>query len=210
MHSDHITNQEMEEYMFIKKNTILIILFVVIITVSINAKEMNLWGNHNGAEEFATLTLEEQYTSYINSFKDIRDVREQPMKWAKRMVSKYGRDVIPLMNETISNLTFDHVYRKPYDSTETCVWYLIIALEDNKLFSDIEKELYTLIFEAKIDNYVLKYKIIDGTVKAAYSFFAVLNGLDTRKETAETWRDYYQERLGIDDIVAGDINQLWH
>ena len=40
------------------------------------AEEMNLWGNHNGAEEFATLTLEEQYTSYINSFNDVEDVQE--------------------------------------------------------------------------------------------------------------------------------------
>ncbi len=90
------------------------------------AEEMNLWCNDNGAEEFATLTLEEQYLSYINSFKDIRDVREQPMKWAKRMVKQYGRDVIPLMNETISSSSFDHLLKEPYDSTWTCLYYLFI------------------------------------------------------------------------------------
>ena len=173
-------------------------------------KEMNLWCNDNGAEEFATLTLEEQYLSYINSFKDIRDVREQPMKWAKRMVKQYGRDVMPLMNMTINNLTLDHVFRKPYDSTVDCVDYLFYALIQNNMLTNIEKELYLQIFQAKIDNYVFKYRIIDGTVKVSYATIYLLGGPNIQKETADTLRDYYQERLGIDDIVAGDINQLWH
>ena len=174
------------------------------------AKEMNLWSNDDGDEEFATLTLEEQYLSYINSFKDIRDVREQPMKWAKRMVKQYGRDVMPLMNMTINNLTLDHVFRKPYDSTVDCVDYLFYALIQNNMLTNIEKELYLQIFQAKIDNYVFKYRIIDGTVKVSYATIYLLGGPNIQKETAETLRDYYQERLGIDDIVAGDINQLWH
>lgn len=174
------------------------------------AKEMNLYCNDNGDDEFLSLTIEEQYASYINSFKEIRDVREQPKYWAKLMVSKYGRDVIPLMNETINDLTFDHLYRKPYDSTVTCINYLMYILVNYNVLTYIEKELYAQIFHEKIENYILKYRIIDGTVKATYSFLILLRGIDTRKETAETWRDYYQERLGIDDIVAGDINQLWH
>ncbi len=174
------------------------------------AEEMNLWCNDNGAEDFATLTLEEQYLSYINSFKDIRDVREQPMKWAKRMVKQYGRDVMPLMNMTISNLTLDHVFRKPYDSTVVCVDYLFYALIQNNMLTNIEKELYLQIFQAKIDNYVFKYRIIDGTVKVSYATVYLLGGPSIQKETAETLRDYYQERLGIDDIIAGNMNQLWH
>ena len=173
---------------------------------------MNLWcnGDVDAFEKFAALSVEEQYSNYINSFKDIQDVREQPTTWARRMVRQYGRDVIPLMNETIRDLTFDHVYIRPYDSTMHCINYLIYVLVSSNLLTDIEKELYAQIFQSKIENYVLKYKIIDGTVKATYSFLVLLKGIDTRKETAETWRDYYQERLGIDDIVAGDINQYWH
>ena len=187
-----------------------ILLFFTFTTLC--AEEMNLWCNEDvdAFEKFAALSVEEQYSSYINSFKDIQDVREQPTTWARRMVKQYGRNVIPLMNETIRNLTFDHIFRKPYDSTSFCIWYLSAVLVDYNILTDIEKELYAQIFQTKIENYILKYKIIDGTVKAMHSFLYILKKVDTSNEPAESWRDYYQERLGIDDIVAGDINQYWH
>ena len=174
------------------------------------AKEMNLWCNDNGAEDFATLTVEEQYISYVNTFKNKKDMFGQARKWANRMVGQYGRDVIPFMNETIKDMTFDNVFIEPYDSTANCINYLMYALVSNNILTDIEKELYAQIFQTKIENYILKYRIIDGTVNVTHSFLVLLRGIDTRKETAESWRDYYQERLGIDDIVAGNINQFWH
>ena len=129
-------------------------MFIAIITVE--AKEMNLWCNDKGAEEFASLALEEQYTSYINSFKDIRDVREQPMKWAKRMVKQYGRDVIPLMNETISSSSFDHLLNEPYDSTWTCLCYLFIAF------------IIGLFLFAKCGISVLHYMFAGGVIAVLY------------------------------------------
>ena len=184
-----------------------ILLFFTFTTLC--AEEMELWCNDRGAGEFATLTVEEQYNSYINSFKKIKDPREQPMKWANRMVKQYGRDVIPLMNDTISKLTFDHVYKKPYDSTFHCIFFLIDVLIKNNIFTNTEKELYSQLFQAKIDNYILKYKLIDGTVKLSHSILNILQGFDTRKESAETWLNYYEERLGVYDIEVTDINERW-
>ena len=68
---------------------------------------MNLYRNYTGAEEFSTLTLEEQYTSYINSFADKEVVFEQPIKWAYRMIEKYGREIIPYLNNSIISFSFD-------------------------------------------------------------------------------------------------------
>lgn len=212
MLSDQTTIKETEETMFNKIKKILILLSLLSMFISLSAVEMNLWcnGDVDAFEKFAALSVEEQYSSYINSFKDIIDGRGQQTTWARLMVSKYGRDVLPLMNETIRDLTFDYVYKKPYDSTSECIYYLIAVIIDKKILTDIEKELYAQIFQAKIENYILKYKIIDGTVRLTHSFLVLLRGIDTRKETSESWRDYYQERLGIEDIVAGDINQYWH
>ncbi len=165
------------------------------------AEEMNLWCNDNGAEEFATLTLEEQYLSYINSFKDIRDVREQPMKWAKRMVKQYGRDVIPLMNETISSSSFDHLLNEPYDSTWTCLYYLFIRFIERQLFTEIERQLYIQLIQTKMDNYVLKFRKVDNTlycgVALLYSF-----GVEIASSPEEL-QSYYEKRLNIQDIIIG-------
>ena len=188
-----------------RKNIIAITLAILL--TGLSAKEMNLWSNDKGEEEFATLTVEEQYTSYVNTYKNKNDMFGQARKWAKRMVGQYGRDVIPLMNETISVMTFDNAYKEPYESTSECIWYVVCYLVDYNLLTDIEKELYAQIFQAKIDNYILKYKTIDKTVILEHSYLVVLKGLDIRKETAETWRNYYQERLDIDDIIVGDIPQ---
>ena len=92
-----IIHKVMEEAMYGKTKKILIILLLVFIFISISAEEMNLWcnGDVDAFEKFAALSVEEQYSNYINSFKDIQDVREQPTTWARRMVRQYGRDVIP-------------------------------------------------------------------------------------------------------------------
>ena len=49
--------------------------FMIFISVGISAKEMELWCNDSGASEFYMLTVEEQYNSYINSFKKVKDPR---------------------------------------------------------------------------------------------------------------------------------------
>lgn len=204
MHSVHGIGKETKDNMYISnmKRKILItfiIMFIAIITVE--AKEMNLWCNDKGAEEFASLALEEQYTSYINSFKDIRDVREQPMKWAKRMVKQYGRDVIPLMNETISSSSFDHLLNEPYDSTWTCLCYLFIAFIERQLLTENEIQLYIQIIQAKMDNYVLKFRKVDKTL---YCGIALLYSFGVEIVSfPEELQLYYEQRLNIKDIEIG-------
>ena len=68
---------------------------------------MDLFCNDNGGKEFSTLTLEEQYTSYINSFAHRPFVLEQPMIWALRMIKQYGREILPYLNNSIINFSFD-------------------------------------------------------------------------------------------------------
>ena len=142
-----------------------ILLFFTFTTLC--AKEMELYKNFDGAEEFATLTVEEQYNSYINSFKKIRDPREQPMKWAYRMVEQYGREVLPYFNRTLETLTLDHVYKKPYDSTMRCISYLVHSFMNTCILTENEKKLYAQIIESTIQLYLLKYGIFDRTVIVA-------------------------------------------
>ncbi len=144
------------------------IILLVLLFAGLNAKEMNLWCNDSGASEFYMLTVEEQYNSYINSFKKIKDPMTQPSKWAHRMVKQYGREVLPYFNKTLETLTLDHVYRKPYDSTMWCIhWFLRAALE-NQIFTENEKELYAQILIDKADMYIYKNKIVDRTIYFAY------------------------------------------
>ncbi len=173
------------------------------------AKEMELYKNFDGAEEFATLTAEEQYNSYINSFKKIKDPREQPMKWAYRMVDRYGREVLPYFNKTLLTLTLDHVYRKPYDSTLTCIFYFSIAATEKEILTENEKKLYAQIIESKIQLYLLKYGIFDRTVIVAA---ATMIELDESYDIP--WRDdfkikaEYEKKLGI-KIEMGDLEKMW-
>lgn len=203
MHSDHGIGKETEETMYSKMKKSLMILLLVSIIISISAEEMNLLGNHKGDDEFLALSLEEQYKSYINSFKDIRDVREWPMKWAKLMVLEYGRDIIPLMNDTISSSSFDHLLNEPYDSTWTCLCYLFITLIERQLFTEIERQLYIQLIQAKMDNYVLKFRKVDKTlycgIALLYSF-----GVDI-VSLPEELQVYYEQRLNIQEIVIGNF-----
>ena len=173
------------------------------------AKEMELWCNDSGASEFYMLTVEEQYNSYINSFKKIKDPREQPMKWAYRMVEQYEREVLPYFNRTLETLTLDHVYKKPYDSTLRCIFYFSIAATEKEILTENEKKLYAQIIESKIQLYLLKYGIFDRTVIVAA---ATMIELDESYDIP--WRDdfkikaEYEKKLGI-EIEMGDLEKMW-
>ena len=173
------------------------------------AKEMELWCNDSGASEFYMLTVEEQYNSYINSFKKIKDPREQPMKWANRMVKQYGREVLPYFNRTLETLTLDHVYKKPYDSTLRCIFYFSIAATEKEILTENEKKLYAQIIESKIQLYLLKYRIFNRTVIVAA---ATMIELDESYDIP--WRDdfkikaEYEKKLGI-EIEMGDLEKMW-
>ena len=173
------------------------------------AEEMELWCNDSGASEFYMLTVEEQYNSYINSFKKIKDPREQPMKWANRMVKQYGREVLPYFNRTLETLTLDHVYKKPYDSTMCCISYLAHSFMNTCILTENEKKLYAQIIESKIQLYLLKYGIFDRTVIVAA---ATMIELDESYDIP--WRDKlkikaeYEKKLGI-EIEMGDMTKMW-
>ena len=173
------------------------------------AKEMELYKNFSGAEEFSSLSVEEQYSSYINSFKKIKDPREQPMTWANRMVNQYGREILPYFNRTLETLTLDHVYKKPYDSTMRCISYLAHSFMNTCILTENEKKLYAQIIESKIQLYLLKYRIFDRTVIVAA---ATMIELDESYDIP--WRDKlkikaeYEKKLGI-EIEMGDMTKMW-
>lgn len=187
----------------------MIICLFVLASLGLFAKEMELWCNFRGAEEFATLTVEEQYNSYINSFKKIKDPREQPMKWAYRMVKQYGRDVLPYFNKTLETFTLDHVYKKPYDSTFVCIFYFSIAATEKEILTENEKKLYAQIIESKIQLYLLKYRVFDRTI---YEASACMINFDESYDIP--WRDKlkiiaeYEKKLGI-EIEMGDMTKMW-
>ena len=191
--------------MYGKIKKTLMILLLTFIFISISAEEMNLWSNDDidAFDKFASLSVEEQYSSYINSFKDIQDVREQPNTWAKRMISQYGRDVIPLMNETISSSSFDHLLNEPYDSTWTCLYYLFIRFIERQLFTEIERQLYIQLIQTKMDNYVLKFRKVDKTLYCGIALLYTFGiDLDSLPEELQV---YYEQRLSIQDIVIGNF-----
>lgn len=187
----------------------MIICLFMLVSMGLFAKEMELWCNDNGAEEFATLTVEEQYNSYINSFKKIKDPREQPMTWAYRMVDRYGREVLPYFNRTLETLTLDHVYKKPYDSTMRCISYLAHSFMNSSILTENEKKLYAQIIESKIQLYLLKYRVFDRTVIVAA---ATMIHFDESYDIP--WRDdfkiiaEYEKKLGI-EIEMGDMTKMW-
>ena len=137
---------------------LLLIFFIFFITWSLYAKEMDLYKNYDGDEEFSTLTLKEQYTSYINSFIDKGLIKEQPMKWAFRMVRQYKRDILPYLNNSITDFEYENYNT---DNLIVCIDYVIYALRESNLLTESELQLYQMIFASKLETYVAKYKIIN-------------------------------------------------
>ena len=189
-----------------------ILLFFTFTTLC--AKEMELYKNFDGAEEFATLTVEEQYNSYINSFKKIKDPMTQPSKWAYRMVEQYGREVLPYFNNTLYQLNLDNVYRKPYDSTFTCLYWLIRSFLNENIFTEDEKELYAQFLINKVDAYLLKYRIVDRTVYYVYvSIYDIYERILKRVGTVkwdgwEKFKEDKEKQLGI-SLEMGDMTKMW-
>ncbi len=140
-----------------KKTYIVFLLFLLI--MNITAKEMQLYKNYTGEKEFSELELEEQYNSYMNSFRYIKDERGQSVKWARRMVKQYGREVLPLIDVDLEVCNFDHEYRKPYDSGMGLIAYILSALNRLELLTQKDKDYYQSIFLNKLEDYVLKFRI---------------------------------------------------
>jgi len=171
---------------------------------------MQLYNNDTGAKEFSELELEEQYNSYMNSFRYIKDERGQSVKWARRMVKQYGREVLPLIDVDLEVCNFYHEYRKPYDRPLELIAYILAEMDALKLLTQKDKDYYQSIFLNKLEDYVLKFRIIDGTVRVAIKsteFFSVLP--EDFPYGSEPLKEYYEQKLGISGIVAGNLNSYW-
>lgn len=134
---------------------------VLFLALQVFSKEMNLYRNYTGDAEFATLTLDEQYCSYINSFIDKGLIKEQPMKWAFRMVIQYKRDILPYSNNSITDFEYENYNT---DNLIVCIDYVIYALRESNLLTESELQLYQMIFASKLETYVAKHKVIDEIV----------------------------------------------
>ncbi len=196
----------MQEKTLYKK--LLLIFLIFFITWSLYAKEMDLYKNYDGDEEFSTLTLKEQYTSYINSFAHRTFVLEQPMYWARLMVKQYGRSILPYLNNSIINFSFD--IRKK-NCLFLCIDYVIYELKQYELLTPSELQLYQMIFASKLETYVAKYKVIDEIVIDNFdyltydTFITGENTIFPPRITPESLKEYYEAKLGITVEIAEEL-----
>ena len=192
--------------MRLRKIMLTVVLFLLIIQVF--AKEMNLYRNYEGATEFATLTLDEQYCSYINSFIDKGLIKEQPMKWAFRMVRQYKRDILPYLNNSITDFEYENYNT---DNLIVCIDYVIYALEEENLLTPLELQLYQMIFASKLETYVAKHKVIDEIVIDNFgyltydTFITGENTIFPPRITPESLKEYYEAKLGITVEIAEEL-----
>ena len=181
---------------------------VLFLALQVFSKEMNLYRNYTGDAEFATLTLEEQYTSYINSFAHRNFVLEQPANWAYRMIDQYGREILPYLNNSIINFSFD--IRKK-NCLFVCIDYVIYVLKEYDLLTESELQLYQMIFASKLETYVAKHKIIDEIVIDNFgyltydTFIKDENTIFPPRITPESLKEYYETKLGITVEIAEEL-----
>ena len=181
---------------------------VLFLALQVFSKEMNLYKNYDSDEEFSTLTLEEQYTSYINSFIDKGLVLEQPMSWAYMMVDQHGRDILPYLNNSITDFEYENYYT---DNLIVCIDYVIYALRESNLLTESELQLYQMIFASKLETYVAKYKIINKIIIRNFgyltydTFITGKNTIFPPRITPESLKEYYEAKLGITVEIAEEL-----
>ena len=191
-----------------RQKRLILCIMVLFLTSLCFSKEMNLYRNYTGAEEFSTLTLEEQYTSYINSFADKEVVFEQPMNWALRMIDQYGREILPYLNNSIINFSFDI---REKNCLFVCIDYVIYELKQYELLTPSEIQLYQMIFASKLETYVAKHKIIDEIVIDNFgyltydTFIKDENTIFPPSITPESLKEYYETKLGITVEIAEEL-----
>ena len=189
------------------KEKVILLLFVTFTSLCFS-KEMDLFCNDNGGKEFSTLTLEEQYTSYINSFAHRPFVLEQPMNWALRMIKQYGREILPYLNNSIINFSFDI---REKNCLFICIDYVIYELKQYELLTPSELQLYQMIFASKLETYVAKHKIIDEIVIDNFgyltydTFITGENTIFPPSITPESLKEYYETKLGITVEIAEEL-----
>lgn len=185
----------------------LIYVVLIIGLFKLSAEEMQLYKNFSGYQQFLTLTAQEQFYSIVNSFKE-HSSSPQLGKWVSGMVRTWGREILPYVNETLLYTDWNHKYREPKDGTLEIYWYIFADLNEQQLLTEEERQLYIVIIKSKIKEYILKYRVIDGTVRLGYS---ILNNLAYKWEQeeyidSEVLKSYYEKELGITGIVAGNMD----
>lgn len=158
--------------------------------------------------EFDSLSMEDQYNSIMISFKDKTRGIPLPFEsiWARIVIERFGRDLLPLINNTLATEELDTEFREPVNKANTLVGQLFSRLMDYQLLTEQEIALYTVIINEKIDRYILKYRVID---TAVFQGFFVLQSLGNETpwwgnmDNISKIRDSYEQKLGITGIVIG-------
>lgn len=116
--------------------------------------------------DFDELSIEDQYKSVFLSFKDKTKGIPRPYEsiWASKIVSRFGREIIPLINRTLETEELDFEYREPVSRGISLFGYFFSPLIEKELLTEHEIELYGIIINEKIERYILKYRIIDSSV----------------------------------------------
>ncbi len=200
-----------------KRTILTLIIICLFLSHGLFSEEMQLYGNFKDFDLFEQLSPEDQYNSIINSFKGIRDSR-QVNKWVIRMVKKSGRKILPYINKTLLITDFDHTNREPIDITLSSLFnYIFHEMIEKKLLTEEERKLYFIVVDGKLKEYILKYRVIDGTVKSAYRLLDVLYYTWSKDmsinseilENSEILKQYYEKELGITGIIAGNIDTVF-
>ncbi len=191
------------------KKIILLSLISIIIIFQTFAEPMNLWLNDDSYDTFITLSAEDQFYSYLNSYKDKIDKHATSVKWSHRMVEQYGREIIPFINKELDGAYWGSSFKKPYDDTLGLLCYVLADLADYGHLTENEIKLYHDILIYKLDYHVLATKLIDGTVRSALNGIHYISIKDDVPYTSEECARYYEERLGITGIKVGNFYSLW-
>ena len=192
--------------------------FIMSLSFSAPATEYNLYYNAKDPKpqldgtEFEKLSLEDQYVSYMSSFRYVGELRGQELTYARLMVKKYGRDVLPLLDKDLLENNCFNFYRKPYDNCISLISYILSYLKKSQLLKEEETILYTRIYEKKLEDYVRTFKIIDGTVYSVIQCIIYIRQDDAPAYLCadeNTLKNYYEKKLGITGVVAGNFDSRW-
>ena len=191
-----------------KKNIIilsLILLVNFIFAEPIDIFNLDPW---KSSSEFENLSMEDQYNSVILSFKEKTKGRPLPYesKWAYTLVKRFGRELLPLINNTLKTEELDHIDRNPVNRSLINIGYFFHHLQEQKLLTDQELELYGIIVSEKIDRYIMKYRVIDSSVSSGHFILECLKfpmPIWGNIENVAKIRDSYETKLGITGIRIG-------
>jgi hypothetical protein len=169
----------------------------------LNANDLDLYGDMSidkKEEIFFSLSMEDQYRSYINSFRPIKDPRNRQLYWA-RCLAKFGRELLPLIDDDIRINTFNYLYTPPYDTVLSLIAYILQQMKIDNILTDVDKSKYRELYGEKIEEYIIQNKIIDRTV--IVGIICIENMADTYinvPRDLNALRDYYEKKLGINGL----------